>query len=80
MTDNHFEDSALVADLRRIAGDQQDGWTFMLEAADKIERLSAAGDALAAAVDKLDGFITSDKAVASEVEQTLRAWQETRRG
>jgi hypothetical protein len=46
----------------------------------EINRLRSAGDALAAAVDKLDGFITGDKAVASEVEQTLLAWQEARRG
>jgi len=55
-------------------------WLIDDEAADDIDRLRAAGDALAAAVDKLDGFITGNKAVASEVEQTLRAWEEARRG
>ena len=49
------------------------------EAADEIERLRNLGDALAHAIDKLDGFYSPDEDVVFHVERTLDAWKEQRR-
>lgn len=67
----------IVTRLRHAEDNGICEWQVLIDAADKIERLRAAGDALAEA---LRGWIDGMEDAFTDDQDRLNAWQEVRRG
>jgi hypothetical protein len=64
----------IVTDLTAWAEDKQDGWSLLQEAADEIERLRAAGDALVDVMDRSEIHDVDDE----EWDAAIKSWKEVR--